>query len=79
MTTYPVSKPSWPLKAADVLGKTMVAAKPFVTSLVVSYLGALGLLSFVVAGFIASKLIGFIVLGVCLLVLDKAVKREGNS
>lgn len=65
----------WPRRVVDVLNRS----KTFAVSLVVSYLGALGLLSFTVAGFLANRIIGFIVLGVCLLILDKAVKRASDS
>lgn len=61
------------------VGVAIQKTKVFLVSLVVSYLGVLGLLSFVVAGFLLNRIIGFVVLGVVLLILDKAVKREANS
>lgn len=85
MTTYPahtlpVSKGPTLKQIAD---KVLPAAKvgimatyAFVTSLVSSILGVLGLGSFVVAAFLVNPIVGFVVLGISLLVLDKAVKRE---
>lgn len=88
MTTYTPSHPQqladnhWSARAAKLIAQTPTATKAtiaFVTSLVASVLGVLGLAAFVVAGFIVCNVLGFVVLGVVLLLLDKAAKSNADS
>ena len=65
--------------AARVTKFTFGKSVSFVVSLLTSILGVLGLASFTVAGFLLNTIVGFVVLGFVLLLLDKAVRRERTS
>lgn len=83
MTTYPVSVSSrTPVKASSLIkacAREVQRGLAFVFAFTISYLSVLGLASFTIAGFLVSPILGFVVLGVCLLILHKAVTAEESK
>lgn len=70
--------------ASDPAARGYVSSKlkevpSYIVSFISSYLGVLGMICFAVAGFLLNVIVGFVVLGVVLLIMDKAVKHEASD